>query len=164
MRIFLKVLFVFLIIIITGIINISSVCAQDTVLKGSVSMVPSEFYGMWRVLSKLADTDSPDIFNEKNLDLWNLTKTNGVIKLSNPFNGESAEIKVDKVEGKDIVFSKTEEYKNKKIKDTVEIHIEDEVFEGNNTIVIETFVDGKIVKIQTAKYTLNGEKIAGEVK
>ena len=52
---------------------ISLAKATQPVLKGSVTAVPNEMYGLWRVVSKRIDTDSPITFKEKGVDLWNLS-------------------------------------------------------------------------------------------
>ena len=44
---------------------ISLAKATQPVLKGSVMAVPNEMYGLWRVVSKRIDTDSPITFKEK---------------------------------------------------------------------------------------------------
>lgn len=76
------------------------------VLKASVTMVPTSFFGTWRVNSKLVDTDSPVTFKQTSLDLWNLSRTNDVITLSNPFNGANTEITIDSANNNYVVFKK----------------------------------------------------------
>lgn len=134
------------------------------VLTGSVSAVPDSFFGTWRVVSKLVDTDSPATFKENNLDLWNLSKLGDVITLCNPFNGAKADITVNKSDCKSITFVKTGKYGGKNLTDTVEIRLGNDTFEGVDTIQLETYsnVDGKIIKTETAKYSVKGEKIAGQ--
>ena len=134
------------------------------VFTGSVTAVPDSFFGTWRVVSKLVDTDSV-IFKENNLDLWNLSRLGDVITLCNPFNGAEANITVNSVNGSYIVFRKTGKYSGKDLTDVVEIKLNGDSFSGTDTLKLDTYSDvtGKIIKTETAKYSIKGEKISGEV-
>lgn len=127
-------------------------------------MVPKSFYGTWRVLSKRVDTTAPAIFRESGIDIWNLSKTYDVITLSNLFNGAKAEIVVKKVDQNNIVFTKEGKYDTKILSDRVELNLKGDTFTGLNTLQLDTYVNGKITKSETATYKLKGEKIAGQVK
>jgi hypothetical protein len=137
--------------------------AQE-VLQGSVVAVPNSMFGLWRVVSKRIDTDSPITFKEKGTDLWNLSSELNVIKISNPFSGAQAEIKVDSVNNKTVTFTKTSKSGNKTLVDKVTITIEEEAFEGVDELELQTIsnVSGQIIKTETAKYNIYGEKIAGK--
>lgn len=137
---------------------------SNTVLKASVTMVPTSFFGTWRVSSKRLETDSPIVFKPNSLDLWNLSRTGNVITLSNPFNGANADITIDRVNNNYIVFTKNGRYGGKILTDTVEIKLNGDKFEGFDTLQLDTYsdVNGKIVKTETAKYLITGEKIAGQ--
>ena len=154
-----KVFRIFLILLLL----IGVVKAENTVLTGSVSMVPKSFYGTWRVSSNLIDTDSDQIFKNFGIDLWNLSRNNDVIILTNPFNGAKAEIKIDRVEDNNVIFMKTGKYGNKVLTDIVEIKITQETFKGTDKLRLDTYVDGKIMKTETATYSIKGERIAGDV-
>ena len=126
-------------------------------------MIPRTFYGTWRVVSSKIDSDS-NIFKEKSLDIWNLSRTGNVISLCNPFNGAKAEITIERVEANDIVFIKTGNYGKKILTDKVELSIDNDSFTGTNTIKLDTYSDGKLIKTETATYKIRGEKIAGGVE
>lgn len=136
---------------------------ETTVLSGEVTMIPRTFYGTWRVVSSKIDSDS-NIFKEKSLDIWNLSHTGNVISLCNPFNGAKAEITIERVEANDIVFTKTGNYGKKILTDKVELSIDNDSFTGINTIKLDTYSDGKLIKTETATYKIRGEKIAGGVE
>ncbi len=104
--------------------------SQNVVLKGFVQDVPESFFGTWRVVSKRIDTDSPAVFKEKGLDLWNLSQENDVIKLSNPFSGASAEINIQNSTKNKVEFTKIGRYDNKKLTDTVKLSINGDSFVG----------------------------------
>lgn len=143
---------------------ISLAKATQPVLKGSVTAVPNEMYGLWRVVSKRIDTDSPITFKEKGVDLWNLSVENDVINLSNPFSGASAKVEVNSIEGNTVTFTKSGRNGNKYLTDTVSITLNGNNFEGIDELKLDTVsaINGKIMKTETAKYSLRGEKIAGE--
>jgi hypothetical protein len=126
-------------------------------------MIPRTFYGTWRVVSSKIDSDS-NIFKEKSLDIWNLSRTGNVISLCNPFNGAKAEITIERVGANDIVFIKTGNYGKKILTDKVELSIDNDSFTGTNTIKLDTYSDGKLIKTETATYKIRGEKIAGGVE
>ena len=133
---------------------------QPTLLTGSVSMVPKSFYGTWRVSSQRLEQNS-DIFKEKSLDVWNLSRTGDVITLYNMFNGAKAEINVENSNERHVIFTKNGEYGKKKLSDKADIYIDGDYFEGFDYIRIDTYVGGKIVKTQSAKFKIKGEKIGG---
>ena len=152
------IILLFCIIVNNGI----SYAQQPTLLTATITKVPQSFYGTWRVSSKRIDTDNPAFFKEKSVDLWNLSMSYNVIKLCNPFNGAKAEITIDRVESNKVVFSKTGKYDNKILSDTVEILLDGDSFTGFDTLKLDTYLNGKIIKSDTARYSLKGEKIAGE--
>lgn len=129
----------------------------------SIEHVPKDFYGTWRVVSNLTDTNNPEIFKQKNVDLWNLSRSNNVIKLENPFSGASASIQVDEVKGNFIRFQKVGDYDNRKLTDKVKLNLGKETFTGTNTLKLDTIstVDGHVIKTEWATYNLSGEKISG---
>ncbi len=135
-------------------------------LKTGISMeeqVPNGFMGTWRVSSKLLDNGGSPIFKQTGIDLWNLSRTGHVINLTNPFTGASASIRVNYVDGNSIKFTKQGDNDNKILTDTVEIKLEGDRFTGVNIIKLETLsdVDKSVIKTETAKYSLVGEKISG---
>lgn len=142
--------------------SFSAQAQQPTMLTGSVSMVPKSFYGTWRVTSVRMEQNS-NIFKENSLDMWNLSRTGDVITLYNMFNGAKAEINVENSNEKHVIFTKKGEYGNKKLTDRADIYIEGDYFEGFDYIRIDTYVNGKIVKTESAKYKIKGEKIGGGI-
>jgi hypothetical protein len=146
------------------VFGITQYTKAQEVLHGSITSVPNNLFGLWRVVSTRIDTDAPATFKEKGTDLWNLSTENDVIKLSNPFSGAQAEIKVDNVNNKTVTFTKSSKTKNKNLTDKVTITIEEDVFEGFDELELQTLsnVTGEIIKTETAKYKIYGEKIAGK--
>ena len=137
-----------------------------TVLQAGVSLskeVPSALMGTWRVTARLKITDSPANFKRTSVDIWNLSRQNDVINLSNPFTGASASINVSYVNKNSIKFTKVGDYNNQKLTDCVEITINGNHFTGVNTLTLVTFsrVDNSVISTKNAEYTLNGEKLSG---
>lgn len=141
-----------------------AICTETKLLTTGISLVPDTFFGTWRVVSKLVETDSPATFKENNTDLWNLNRVGNVITLRNPTNGAFADITVNKANQTFIVFSKRGENGNKILTDTVEITLNSNTFVGTNTLKLDTYsdVNGRIIKTETAKYAIKGEKIYGQ--
>ena len=153
--------------LILGIILlISSALAEETyTIKAGISLdkIPKEFYGTWRVTSRLDSSNSGEIFKEKSIDLWNLSRVGDVITLDNPFSGAKASITVDEVSDRVIKFKKIGDYDNKKLTDTVELTLGKETFTGTNRLKLDTIsdLDGHVIKSEIAVYKLTGEKISG---
>lgn len=139
---------------------------EGIVLKTGVSlneMVPDKFFGTWRIKSKLLETNVKGIFKNDNVDLWNISKTNSVITLDNPFSGAKASISIKEVDGNKVVFEKEGRYNNKLLCDRVELYLDGDTFNGYNYLRLNTVseIDGRIMDTQTAKYSLYGDKISG---
>jgi len=130
----------------------------------SVNDVPKTLFGSWRVVAKLEDSNSYGTFKPQSADMWTLSRTGDTITLSNPFTGANAEITVKAVEGNLVVFSKKAPYDNKMLTDTVSLRLDKNNFKGINTLKLESFslIDGHVIKTETARYIITGEKISGE--
>ena len=156
----------FILCFILLIISILCVRAEDKVLSLGVSIddVPESFFGSWRITAKLDTTNSHSAFKPQSVDIWTLTRTGDIITLDNPFTGAKADVSVRTVEGNLIVFSKKGNYDNKVLTDTVAIRLDESTFKGINTVTLESFslIDNHLLKTETARYFINGEKIAGE--
>lgn len=153
-------------IFITFLILLFGTCVyseeQTKLLTAEISMVPQSFYGTWRVVSKRIDTDAPSVFKESGIDVWNLSRTYDVITLYNMFNGAKADITVKHADSNHIVFIKKGKYDKKVLSDRVELNLKGDTFTGIDTLQLDTYVNGKIIKTETAQYSLNGEKIGGQ--
>ena len=148
------------------IFSVLTVFADDFTLSAGVSVeeIPKAFFGSWRVVAKLDDTNSYKTFKPQSVDMWNLSRVGDVITLDNPFTGAKAEISVKAVEGNLIVFTKKAPYDNKILTDTVSLRIDGGKFSGINTLKLEQFslIDNSLIKTESARYIIKGEKIAGE--
>ena len=140
--------------------------SEDTVLSVGVSVneIPKAFFGSWRVTAKLDDTNSYKTFKPQSADMWSLSRVGDIVTLDNPFTGANADISINAVEGNLIVFTKKAPYDNKMLTDTVALRLEDGKFSGINTLKLESYslVDNHLMKTETARYIIKGEKISGE--
>ncbi len=156
----------FIVLLVSFSVVFSVFAAETYTLKTGISIdkVPQELYGTWRVSSNLISTNSPQVFKKNSVDLWNLSKSGNVITLDNPFSGAKASIVLEEVNNNLIRFTKTGDYDNKKLTDTVEIKLDKETFSGVNYLKLTTIseVDGHVIKSETATYRLDGEKISGQ--
>lgn len=130
----------------------------------SVNEVPKAFFGSWRVVAKLEDTNSYKTFKPQSVDIWSLSRQGDIITLDNPFTGAKANVSLRAVEGNLIVFSKKGSYDNKVLTDTVAIRLERGTFSGINTLTLESYsiIDNSLMKTETARYVIKGEKVSGE--
>ena len=158
----------FFLLILTIFITTSFVFASESyTLKAGISIdkIPKEFYGTWRVTSKLLSSNNAEIFRENSVDLWNLSRVGDVITLDNPFSGAHASIMVNEVSDRLIKFQKIGAYDDsRKLTDIVELTLAKDTFTGINKLKFDTIsqADGHVIKSDTAKYRLTGEKISGD--
>ena len=143
-----------------------AIADNPTVLKAGVSLVrevPPALMGTWRVAAALKSTDSPTNFKKTSVDIWNLSRNNDVINLSNPFTGATASINVSYVNKSTIKFTKVGDYDNQKLTDCVEITLSGDKFVGVNTLTLVTYSrnGNAVVSTKTATYALTGAKISG---
>lgn len=153
-----------LIIALFLLVSVAFAAEKYTLQAGiSLDKIPKEFYGTWRVSSKLVSTNSEGTFKDHSIDLWNLSRKGNVITLDNPFSGAKASITVDEVKGQLIKFKKTGDYDGKKLTDAVQLTLAKETFSGVNNLKLDTVseIDGHILKTDWASYKLTGEKISG---
>lgn len=155
-----------ILVLLVFILSALPLMADEVILSTGIAIndIPKAFFGSWRVVAKLADTNSYGTFKPVSTDMWNLSRVGDKITLSNPFSGANAEISVKAVEGNLVVFSKKAPYDNKILIDTVTIRLTGNTFSGINDLTLESYslVDNHLMKTEHAKYTIKGEKISGE--
>ena len=155
-----------LFLIIFAILILVPVWAQDTmVLKAGVSIeeVPKMIFGSWNVKAGIVESSNYKLFKPKSVDLWNISRRGNVLNLSNPFTGASADVSLNAAQGNVVSFTRVVDYDNKKLTDVVTIRLEKNTFSGINDIKLEQIssIDGEVMKSDTARYELKGEKISG---
>ena len=89
-----------IIMIFAAVTGMPSFAENLPVLKAGVSLekrVPATLMGTWRVAAALKNTDSPQNFKQTSVDIWNLSRTDDVINLSNTFSGASATVEAPRL-------------------------------------------------------------------
>jgi hypothetical protein len=154
----------FLIFIGLIICFIGPVFANKVLQTGvEIKNIPNSFYGNWRVSSVLVSSSNDKLFKQKNIDIWNLSQKNNVIKLENPFSGAKQSVTVKDIGSNFIKFTKVGNYYGKQLTDVVSLNLEKDTFWGVNEIKLETIsdIDGSVLKTDYALYDIKGEKISG---
>lgn len=156
---------IFLLFVLTIFLTVSCAFAEGMVLKSGIAIdkIPKDFYGTWRVTSKIICTNSDGLFKENSVDLWNLSRVGNVLTLDNPFSGANASVTVNEVNGRSIKFRNIGDYDNKKLTDTVQLVLGKDTFKGVNNLKLDTIseIDGHVLKTEWATYNITGEKISG---
>lgn len=141
--------------------------APAQILKGSVNedYIPEGFYGTWGVISKLQNSNNPNLFNFESRDIWVLSGYSNILILENLQSGARSEI-IIKDKSKDVLKFQREkivENNNKKTiyKETVEFLLNNNTFSGTDNFIIEDWNNGTLVKKNEAKYKVSGVKISG---
>lgn len=138
----------------------------SNVIQGGVSMtdrVPEGFFGSWKVVSIMSKTNIPEEFAQQSVDIWNLSKTNDVITLSNPVSGAHASIAVNDVKGDTVKFQKITYNKNEETIETPVLTLEgNDNFYGIDRIEINTYSKKQIVKTDFIEYKVRAVKISGD--
>ena len=130
----------------------------------SIDEVPKAIFGSWSVKAEIVNSSNYGLFKPKSTDLWNLSRVGNVINLSNPFTGASADVSINAAQGNVVSFTRKVDFDNKVLTDVVTIRLNNNTFSGINDIKLEqvSSVDGHVMKSDTARYEIRGEKISGE--
>lgn len=162
-----KILRIFLIFIIIAITLIPVVANNTYSLKAGVSIdeVPDAIFGSWSVQAQIVDSSNYKRFKPKSSDLWNISRQGNVLNLSNPFTGASADVSINAAQGNVVSFTRKIHFDNHQVLiDVVTIRLNENTFSGINEIKLEQYspVDNRLVKSDTARYEIKGDKISGE--
>jgi len=141
------------------------------VLRGGVyeEYIPKGFFGSWGVISKLEDTNNPNLFNYQSRDIWTLSGYGNVLILENLESGATSRIEIkNKASDNILKFERSKEKKanNTKIiyREIVQFKLNGNNFSGSDNFIVEEYdADNKIKKINKAKYHVEGVKISGSV-
>lgn len=162
-----KILQIFLIFIVIAITLIPVIANNSYTLKAGVSIeeVPKAIFGSWSVQAQIVDSSNYKRFKPKSSDLWNISRQGNVLNLSNPFTGASADVSINAAQGNVVSFTRKNHFDNHQVLiDVVTIRLNENTFSGINDIRLEQYspVNNKLVKSDTARYEIKGDKISGE--
>ena len=133
-------------------------------LQASISMqdkLPAEFFGTWRVVSIQTYCSNPLLNTPYSLDIWNLSRVNNVITLTNPQTGAIASVKIDEVQKNTVKFTREEVSNTERVIETPTITINGENFVGTDKIIVENYKFGSLVSTDTWTFTVKAKKISG---
>ena len=144
--------------------------ANAQVLKGGVyeEYIPKGFFGSWGVISKLEETNNPELFNYQSKDIWTLSGYNNILILDNLESGATSTIEIENKNKNNILkFERKKEKKgnNSKIiyKEIVQFKLNGNNFSGSDDFIVEEYdKNNKLIKQNKAKYHVEGVKISGE--
>jgi hypothetical protein len=123
--------------------------------------LPPAMYGQWSVVGTLVHTNAPEYFNPVVNDIWMLERVGDQVMISNPANGASAAISVDKVEGNRATFHRSGVAgRNKVFQEAPTITVNGDTLAGTTTNRIRYLKDGQVVREYFAVYQLEANRIS----
>lgn len=136
---------------------------ETVVLKASVSVdkVPHGFFGTWKVTSTQQSSTNPFINTGESVDYWNLSRVGDVLILSNPVSAARAQVTLQSVRGNTIKFEKISKSVDETAYETPVLKLQGENFTGSDTVVIEKYKYGKLIKTDKIEFKIRGEKVSG---
>lgn len=135
-----------------------------TTLSGGISAsdrVPVGFFGTWKVVAVRTVTTNEKMFAPSSVEIWNLSKLNDVITLTNPISGASASITVKDETSDTFTFQRVTGDGEETVTETAKLILNGANFTGSDTMVVRTCKKGMPVKVENVKYTLKAYKVSG---
>ena len=160
MKKFVLILFLFLSLIMS-----SSFCTAMTITGGisATDRVPVGFFGSWKVMAVRVQTTNQNMFAPYSVEIWNLSKQNDIITLTNPISGATASITVKDATTDTFVFQRiTGEKGDETVTETAKLTLNNENFTGIDTMVVRYYKNGVITKTENVEYKLKAYKISGK--
>lgn len=101
------------------------------------------------------------MFAPSSVEIWNLSKLNDVITLTNPISGASASITVKDATSDTFTFQRVTGDGEETVTETAKLILNGANFTGSDTMVVRTRKKGMPVKVENVKYTLKAYKVSG---
>lgn len=163
MRNILKIAFLLLLFLLPILVHAEQERQSEFVLKASVSVdkVPKGFFGTWKVTSTQISTTNPFLNTGTSTDYWTILRVGEILTLANPASGARASVTLQSVRGNTIKFEKISKDYNDKSIETPTIKLTGNDFTGTDTVIIETYKYGEIIKTDKIEYKIRGEKLSG---
>lgn len=155
-----KIILLILVFLMTSVFQI---CGAMTISGGisASDRVPTGFFGNWKVMAVRVQTSNMEMFAPYSVEMWNLSKNNDVITLTNPVSGASASITVKDATSDTFTFQRVTGDKNETVTETAKLTLKDDNFVGIDTMVVRTYKNGMLVKTENVEYKLKAAKISG---
>lgn len=124
--------------------------------------LPDEMYGYWSLNGTLLKTNAPDRFSPSLNNIWILQRDGDRVTITNPNNGASATINVDRVEGLQATFHRSGAAgRNMIFQEIPTITVTGDRLSGTSLNQLQTVRDGVVQKEYFALYQLNGVRLSG---
>lgn len=154
----------FIKIFITMLLFLTPNYSEPMTISGGVSMtdrVPKGFFGSWKVMAVRIQTTNMDMFAPYSVEIWNLSKEDDVITLTNPISGASASIKVKDATTDTFTFQRVTGDNKETVTETAKLTLNGDSFIGCDTMVVRYYKNGNNVKTENVAYKLKAYKISG---
>lgn len=122
--------------------------------------LPPEMYGQWTVTGIVKETNISNLVPMAN-DIWLLQRQGDAVVITNPANGASAAVNVDKVEGNTATFHRSGQSGKMVRSETVTLTVNGDQLFGRNLRREEVVKNGQVVKVNYALFELQGARISG---
>lgn len=139
-------------------------CGETTTLTGGISMtdrIAEGFFGSWKVMAVRVQTTREEMFAPYSVEIWNLSKSNDVITLTNPISGASASITVKDAEGDTFTFQRVTGDRAETVTETAKLTLNGNSFIGSDTMVVRYYKNGYTVRTENVEYKIKAYKISG---
>jgi hypothetical protein len=138
--------------------------ANATTISGGISateQVPKGFFGTWKVVALRTNTSNSNMFAPNSIEIWNLSKSNDVITLTNPISGATASISVKEATSDTFTFQRVTGDKNETVTETAKLILNGPSFKGSDTMVVRTYKNGTLIKTENVVYSIQAFKLTG---
>lgn len=124
--------------------------------------LPPAMYGQWSIVGTLIESNARERFSPVVNDTWILQREGNQVTISNPANGASATVSVDKVEGDQATFHRiVPDGRNRLYQETPTITVKDDTLVGQCLNQISYVREGEIQKEYYGLYRLEATRISG---
>lgn len=154
---------IFALLFVISVLFWGQISAATTITGGisASDRVPVGFFGTWKVVAVRTNTTNTDMFAPSSVEIWNLSKQNDVITLTNPISGASASITVKDATSDTFTFQRVTGDGEETVTETAKLILNGTNFTGSDTMVVRTRKKGMPEKIENVKYTLKAYKVSG---
>jgi hypothetical protein len=123
--------------------------------------LPPAMYGQWSITGTLIETNASDLFSRNTNEIWILERSGDQVIITNPANGASAAINVDRVEGDRATFHRAGVAgRNKAFQEIPTITVMGDALTGQSINKILTLKNGMVDKEYYGIYQLQAQRIS----
>jgi hypothetical protein len=128
----------------------------------TTNFLPPAMYGQWSVVATLMESNTPNFFTPQVTEIWVLEQSGNSVTISNPANGASATINIDKVKGNTATFHRMQYSRpERRILESPTVTVDGDLMVGTTLNALEVVKNGKVVQGYYSKYSLKAERLGG---